>query len=212
MPKGVYKRTMPSSKKGKKLEEFYGKERAKKIKEKMSGSLKGRIPHNKGKTKKNYKPMQKLSEIQKINMKGKHNSPKTEFKKGIVPWMKGRKHTLKTRKKISMSLTGDKKFNGFHLSRLGKLRRSLKSETWKKVVFERYNYTCQITKERGGKLAVHHIYPFSQYPGLRFEPDNGIVILNKLHILFHQIYGKVNNDYEQLMEFKKVIEYDKRII
>lgn len=39
-------------------------------------------------------------------MKGIHLSPKTEFKKGIISWMKGKKHTKETKLKISKVLTG----------------------------------------------------------------------------------------------------------
>lgn len=38
--------------------------------------------------------------------KGKHHSPKTEFKKGIVPWISGKKHSEETRKKMSEAHKG----------------------------------------------------------------------------------------------------------
>lgn len=48
--------------------------------------------------------------------------------------------------------------------------------TWRKTIFERDNYTCQICHERGGKLRAHHIKRFSDYLELRLKTENGITI------------------------------------
>ena len=44
-----------------------------------------------------------------ISLKGKHNSPKTEFKKGMVPWIKGKHLSLETKQKLSEKHIGMKK-------------------------------------------------------------------------------------------------------
>lgn len=73
---------------------------------------------------------------------------------------------------------------------------------WRKLVFERDNYTCQVSGEVGGKLCVHHIYNWADNKELRYTPTNGVTISEKLHKLFHKIYGKRNTTLEQFIEFK----------
>lgn len=63
------------------------------------------------------------------NLKGLHLSPKTEFKKGGVPWNKGIPHSEGTKEKIGLSLKGRTSWNtGKHLSERIKIniRKSLK--------------------------------------------------------------------------------------
>lgn len=46
-------------------------------------------------------------------------------------------------------------------------------DLWRKKVFERDNYTCVLCNIRGGNLQADHIKPYSLYPDLRFDIDNG---------------------------------------
>lgn len=43
--------------------------------------------------------------------KGQHLSPETEFKKGLIPWIKGRSHSSETIRKISEKLRGKSPWN-----------------------------------------------------------------------------------------------------
>src|SRR3970040_132442 len=81
------------------------------LKKNNIGFRKGYTPWNKGKPspfrdKNIHTPetRKKISEIQK----GKHHSSKTEFKKGIIPWMKGRCHTEDAKRKNREAHLGQK--------------------------------------------------------------------------------------------------------
>lgn len=75
---------------------------------------------------------------------------------------------------------------------------------WRKDIFERDNYTCQITGERKGNyLIVHHLNSYNSDIANRFNIDNGITILENIHKLFHHQYGYGNNTKEQFEEFKQ---------
>lgn len=72
---------------------------------------------------------------------------------------------------------------------------------WRKLVFKRDDFTCQICKKRGNKINAHHIENYSNNYQKRFDENNGITLCQKCHNEFHKIYGIQNNDVIQLMEF-----------
>ena len=55
------------------------------------------------------------------------------------------------------------------------------SPEWRKSVFERDNYTCQICKKRGGKLHPHHHLPKSKFPELANSIHNGQTLCEDCH-------------------------------
>lgn len=62
-------------------------------------------------------------------------------------------------------------------------------DEWRKKVFERDQYTCQICLEVGGKLTAHHIAFFASNPRLRFRLHNGITLCWPCHTNFHHCFG-----------------------
>jgi len=112
----------------------------------------------------------------KITEKGhpQFNTGRTWFKNGNKLFL-GRRHSKKTRTKISLSKIGKplslehrKKLSASHqkiainnwreFSRktYRRIRGTLKYSEWRKQVFERDNFTCQICGVRGNKLHVDH--------------------------------------------------------
>lgn len=81
------------------------------------------------------------------------------------------------------------------------IRMSLEMKLFRKSCMERDDFTCQKTGQRGGKLVVHHINNFRDFPELRTSISNGITLSKESHIEFHKIYGFKNNTKEQLLEF-----------
>jgi 5-methylcytosine-specific restriction endonuclease McrA len=53
---------------------------------------------------------------------------------------------------------------------------------WRKKIYARDKFTCQwpgCKKNKG--LQAHHIYKWSDFPGLRYHPDNGITLCREHH-------------------------------
>ena len=90
-----------------------------------------------------------------------------------------------------------------HLWRGGKtqenklLRQRAEYREWRKKVFERDNYTCQMCGARSQKgkrieLNVDHIKPFALYPELRFEVNNGRTLCKECHKKTPTYAGKLS--------------------
>ncbi len=83
-------------------------------------------------------------------------------------------------------------------------RRSLNKtqlQEWRKTIFARDHFTCQILGHKGCNLNVHHLFSYHKYKDRRFDIHNGITIRRDVHLLFHMIYGQKNNTPDQFFEF-----------
>lgn len=100
------------------------------------------VSHNKGKTKENYEPLKRTSEKLKEckrSLETRKKISKTRkrlieegkiprinsgcFKKGQIPWITGKKHTEKTRKKMSEKWDYDKHFNEKIIGKMSKSKK-----------------------------------------------------------------------------------------
>lgn len=66
------------------------------------------------------------------------------------------------------------------------IRTSSDYKYWRKSVFERDGYSCQLCFQVGGKLHAHHIKEFSKHPKLRLEISNGVTLCFICHKLTHK--------------------------
>ena len=75
---------------------------------------------------------------------------------------------------------------------------------WRKEVYERDNYTCQISGLKiSGTLEAHHLYNYADNKDLRTDINNGITLHKEIHKLFHKLYGYKHTTKEQFEEFRK---------
>jgi len=109
---------------------------------------------------------------------GRKDSEEVKIKKSLAQLGHNRggwKHSLETRKKMSESKKGDKThlWKGGICNVNSAIRTSFEYKEWRKSVFIRDDYTCQLCGIVGGKLQADHIKQFAYYPELRFDINNG---------------------------------------
>lgn len=90
------------------------------------------------------------------------------------------KESIEKRRK---SISGDKHWNwqGGKTSENKKRRNSYETKQWRKAVFERDDYTCQMCGIRGAYLEADHIKPWCTHPDLRYDLDNGRTLCSQCH-------------------------------
>lgn len=108
-----------------------------------------------------------------------------------------------------------------HFWKGGKVDQKMKIRThalyreWRDKVFKRDNFTCQSclttsSEIKRGKLAAHHIIPFSENPKTRLKVSNGITLCWQCHKDYHKYVknGKLETAEASLTD--KVREYLKK--
>jgi very-short-patch-repair endonuclease len=112
-----------------------------------AGNREGNIGWNRGLTKETDKRL----DFDRSNMfkRGCHNSPKTEFKKGITPWIKGRKvpqeiinKSVETRRRNGSFVAWNKGLKGIHLNPKNEFKKGMvapnKGRTFPKDIYPNF--------------------------------------------------------------------------
>lgn len=99
----------------------------------------------------------------------KGHVPISPFKKGIIPWNKGRKMPLESVEKMITTRRS-----------LGKKRRCWNEQEWSRKVKERDSFTCQRCGSKED-LNSHHIIPWKESEEKRFCLDNGLTLCKSCH-------------------------------
>lgn len=124
-----------------------------------------------------------------LSQKGKPESD--EFKKkcsermaGKPGFFRGKTHTREWVEEMKNRLLGENHWNWKRgVTPINSaIRGSKEYIEWRNAVFARDNYTCVGCGKRGnGNLNADHIKPFSLYPELRFDLDNGRTLCVDCH-------------------------------
>lgn len=130
-----------------------------------------------------------------VERRGKKMTEESKKKMSIVKLGKPipHLHNVQVREKIKQSLTGrpnpnmrgekhpNYKDGGAKTSeRLFEMGR-IEYKNWRKAVYERDKYTCRICGSQGGRLNADHIKPWSLYPDLRYDIENGRTLCVACH-------------------------------
>lgn len=87
------------------------------------------------------------------------------------------------------------------------IRKGLKYKKWRKLVFEKDNYICQMCGIRNHKglgrtikFEAHHVKSFSEFPDLRFSVNNGQTLCAICHNKIKKGRPKINrgNNFENI--------------
>jgi len=120
----------------------------------------------------------KLNKGKKLSEEQKQKISKSNY---------GKKRSIESKLKMSESQKGKTGSKASHWNpnltseeRL-KRRNIPEHKEWRKKVYERDNYSCQICGKKGSYLNAHHIYPWRSYPHIRNTVWNGITLCNDCH-------------------------------
>jgi Zn-dependent M32 family carboxypeptidase len=139
----------------------------------------------------------KMSEAkQGINFSERHRRNLSEARKGMKFSKEHRKCLSEAHKDKALSEEHKIKISKAHLKRwdtigrkiykrLHRLNGNRKYKEWRRAVFERDTYICQICLKPSHYLEAHHIKLWAMYPKLRYKADNGITLCKKCHKLIN---------------------------
>ena len=72
-------------------------------------------------------------------------------------------------------------WQGGRTDKIRLIRNSADYDNWRKSVYRRDDFTCQMCFQKGGKLSAHHILVFSKFPQFAFDVWNGITLCWSCH-------------------------------
>jgi len=64
---------------------------------------------------------------------------------------------------------------------------------WRKRIYVRDGFTCQLCGEVGGKIHAHHLKCFSEFPEKRYLDDNGVTLCVPCHKEIHKTWRLMKN-------------------
>lgn len=97
-------------------------------------------------------------------------------------------------------------WNGGYDNELIAFRKTYEFKKWRKDVFARDQYSCQVCSHKGKGLNAHHIDGYNWCKEKRTDVDNGITLCEDCHNDFHNTYGRGNNTSEQFNEWMEIKE------
>jgi thymidylate synthase ThyX len=118
--------------------------------------------------------------------------PMGSWSKGQPPWKKGKqykggwKHSFEAKQLLAEKKRGpnNPQWKGGITPFGVQIRRGIKNLS--PEVLQRYNYTCQLCKNRGGFLVMHHVLPIWARPDLALEPGNLVPLCEPCHLQVNQ--------------------------
>lgn len=215
------------------LNHFYGKKHSAKTIEKIISKnrklLTGELPKPIIKRNTKFQNLELLKLKMSLKSKGKKHTPEALAKMSLAS--KGRKMSSSARLKMSLSKRGKpghkKSPESIEKSRQGilgskhyawnpnltnedreKRRKDRKYKDWCKNILAKFNYTCQLSGAKGGKLSAHHLDGWNKFKEKRYDIDNGICLTKRWHFEFHRDFKYGNNTKEQFFVW---LSYDYQI-
>jgi len=109
----------------------------------------------------------------------------SKARKGKIPWNKD---------KLCPQLSGENSgfWRGGIVSKIERLRGNTYYNNWKNNIYKRDDNICQMCNSKcsSRNKVAHHIKNFKEYPKLRYEVSNGILLCRSCHAKIHK--GNLN--------------------
>lgn len=135
--------------------------------------------------KKMFQPKHKYRKNCSLSCYHKSLIGRDTWNKGKTGWTKNTKAGFQKGNRL---FAGEKNWNwkGGITPKNAKIRNSLIYKKWRESVFERDNYTCVLClrkRQSGDRVILNadHVKPFSLYPNLRFNVNNGRTLCVECH-------------------------------
>jgi len=155
----------------------FGKTMPEEVKKKISETLKGRLFSEAHRKKLSIAGKGRItSEETKKKQRAIHSNRPQEWNDKISKGKKGKPSSLKGTKNSLMCGKNNPAWKGGVTAKNHLIRTSFEYEEWRRTIFERDNYTCQVCSKRNGDKEVHHINRFVSFPLERFDLNNGITV------------------------------------
>lgn len=122
----------------------------------------------------------------------------------------GEKHSIKTRVKMSLAQTGELNYRWVKdRNELAKrhMRNDMAYRDWRRSIWDRDGFKCRINNvDCDGRIEVHHILGWTNYPELQYEINNGITLCHAHHP------RKRAEEKLLIPEFQRLVEVSREII
>lgn len=83
-------------------------------------------------------------------------------------------------------------------------RKTRLDKPWRRAVFTRDGFTCQICGDkRGGNLNAHHIESYHENADERYNVDNGVTLCASCHTAYHKEFGWNNASRQAFEQYKQ---------
>ena len=110
---------------------------------------------------------------------------------GVMPELTGNERYLAARVRMQEDrYQNSGRIVGLFDSKRDSGRNTAEYRAWRKSVFERDNYTCQMCGRRDKKLNAHHIERYRNCIERRTDVENGITLCCDCHKLLHRLEGQ----------------------
>jgi hypothetical protein len=105
--------------------------------------------------------------------------------------LKGREFSPETLQKMSTARKAVTEIKFSKASHSNKQLERQRLAEWRAVVFRNGEYCCAISGVKRKSLNAHHLFSKKIFSSIKYDPENGVLLHEKIHQLFHNTVGSL---------------------